>query len=47
MELLNNFDYDFIRLQFYIPDDYSDYNFLISVLTEAFSKYKNVKLDFK
>lgn len=47
MGLLNNFDYDFIRLQFYIPDDYSDYNFLISILTEAFSKYRNVKLDFK
>ena len=36
-----------LRLQFYIPDDYSNDNFLISMLNESFSKYKNVKLDFK
>ena len=47
ISILDSIDYDFIRLRFYIPDDYSEYNFLISMITESFSKYKNVKLDFK
>lgn len=47
ISILDSIDYDFIRIQFYIPDDYSEYNFLISMITESFSKYKNVKLDFK
>ena len=47
ISILDGIDYDFIRIQFYIPDDYSEYNFLISMITESFSKYKNVKLDFK
>lgn len=47
ISILDSIDYDFIRIQFYIPDYYSEYNFLISMITESFSKYKNVKLDFK
>lgn len=47
LDLLSSIDYDNLRLQFYIPDDYSEYNFLISMISESFGKYKNVKLDFK
>ena len=47
IDIINSIEYDNLRLQFYIPDDYCDDKFLISMINESMSKYKNVKLDFK
>ena len=45
--LIQSFEYDFLRLQFYIPQGYENENLLINMLNESFGKYKNLKLDFK
>lgn len=46
-KLLNSFEYEYLRIQFYIPEGYENENLLINMLNESFSKYKNLKLDFK
>ena len=45
--LIQSFEYDFLRLQFYIPQGYENENLLINMINESFGKYKNLKLDFK
>ena len=45
--LIKSFEYDFLRLQFYIPQGYENENLLINMVNESFGKYKNLKLDFK
>ena len=45
--LIQSFEYDFLRLQFYIPQGYENENLLINMVNESFGKYKNLKLDFK
>ena len=45
--LIKSFEYDFLRLQFYIPQGYENENLLINMINESFGKYKNLKLDFK
>lgn len=46
-ELLKSLDYDYLRIQFYIPEGYENENLLINMLNESFNKYKNLKLDYK
>ena len=45
--LIKSFEYDFLRLQFYIPQGYENENLLINMVNESLGKYKNLKLDFK
>ena len=45
--LIQSFEYDFLRLQFYISQGYENENLLINMINESFGKYKNLKLDFK
>ena len=45
--LIQSFEYDFLKLQFYIPKGYENENLLINMINESFGKYKNLKLDFK
>ena len=47
IDIINSLKKDNLRLQFYIPDNYSEDKLLISLLNESLSKYKDVKLDFK